>query len=343
MSLGPPFDESGLRRQLQLGSAVLVILVAVIVGILGLSGRTLGRGEHVSVRLKRPGALREGSKLRLAGREIGEVRSLRPDAKGVLVDAFVLREWLPHLHVNSEIFVSSVSILGEAHLEIGPPRSGAALGPVLPLGHEIRGTDPPDLDALLTYTLDNSQEWMKLLGDLRPDAVALLVAGQQLLAHVRALPLDPQTRAGLVSRFVDLFTDARALSAKLDEAGGAKRIFADARAVGSLIDDKSGEVGVILDEARRATDKAEALFALWSGNEMARAGTAWEQLKATGRSVDTIVADLDYLIARVRRGKGTLGGFLTDRELWDDLHESHRQIKQQPWNLLVKPEKKRRK
>ena len=338
MSLGPPFDDSGLRRQLQLGSAVLVALLATIVGILALSSRTLGRGEHIFVRMRLPGALREGSKLRLAGREIGEVRSIVPQQKGILIDAFVLRDWLPHLHKNSEVFVSSVSILGEAHLEIGPPTNGAPPGPSLSPHEEIRGTDPPDLDELLRYTFDNAQTWMQLLSEVRPDLNELFTAGAQLMARVRRLPLDELDFGTMIARAVSLFGDARQLGATLDKAGGSKRIVADARAVGLLLEENSPAMGKILDEVRVATDRTEAIVALWSGGELRRASRAWELLKTTSRSIDTIVDDFQFLIARVQHGKGTLGGLLHDQELWDDLHESHRQIKQQPWNLIVKPD-----
>ena len=342
MSLGPPYDDSGLRRQLQLGSTALVALILTILGILTLSSRTLGRGEHIFVRMRIPGALREGSKIRLAGREIGEVRSIRPDQKGVIVDAFVLRDWLPHLHSNSEVFVSAVSILGEAHLEIGPPPKGGDPGPPLRPGDEIRGTDPPDLDELLRYTLDNAREWMVLLQDVRPETTELFAAGAALMARVRELPIGEGQVSEMVARAVASFADARKLGALLDEAGGGKRILADARAIGALLDERGPELGKILDAVRVSTDRTEAVIALWRGGELDKASHAWETLKGTGRSVDAIVKDLDYLITRVQRGKGTLGGFLQDQELWDDLHESHRQIKQQPWNLLIKSDKKER-
>ena len=37
-------------------------------------------------------------------------------------------------------------------------------------------------------------------------------------------------------------------------------------------------------------------------------------------------------------GEGTLGGILSDRELFDDLHETHRILKSQPWTFILKPQ-----
>jgi hypothetical protein len=39
----------------------------------------------------------------------------------------------------------------------------------------------------------------------------------------------------------------------------------------------------------------------------------------------------------VERGDGTIGGLLSDHELFDDLHETHRILKSQPWTFILKP------
>lgn len=337
MSLGPPFDESGLRRQLQLGSLVIISLALTVLGIILFSGRTLGRGDRIYVRMHLPGALRVWSKVRLAGRDIGEVRDIVPVRGGVLVEAFVLRDWLPHLHKRSEIFVSSVSILGEAHLEVGPPRDGGDAGPSVAPGDELVATDPPDLDKLLSYTLENSREWMKLIEEARPDVQALMSAGASLMTNIESLPVESKQWGDAVERMFQIFRDTQGLIALLDSAGGGKRILADARDIGRLIDEKSPEVGVILDRFADATDRIAKLDALLSDEQLGKATHAWATLKQTSAAVEAIVADVTYLGNRLRRGKGTLGGLLTDKELWDDLHESHRKLKSQPWTLIKPP------
>ena len=54
---------------------------------------------------------------------------------------------------------------------------------------------------------------------------------------------------------------------------------------------------------------------------------------------DRIAADTGALSAAVARGEGSIGGFLTDKELWDDLHETHRLLKWKGWRLMVKTPK----
>ena len=43
------------------------------------------------------------------------------------------------------------------------------------------------------------------------------------------------------------------------------------------------------------------------------------------------------LVAAVERGEGTIGGIMSDVELFDDLHETHRILKSQPWTFILKP------
>ncbi|HEX9101638.1 MAG TPA: hypothetical protein VF997_05510, partial [Polyangia bacterium] len=50
-----------------------------------------------------------------------------------------------------------------------------------------------------------------------------------------------------------------------------------------------------------------------------------------------IAADVRALAAMVERGDGTIGGIMADHELFDDLHETHRILKSQPWTFILKP------
>ena len=47
------------------------------------------------------------------------------------------------------------------------------------------------------------------------------------------------------------------------------------------------------------------------------------------------------IVRAIERGQGTIGGFLVDKEVFDDLHDTHRIIKSQPWSLIMKSGKRR--
>ncbi|HZS41620.1 MAG TPA: MlaD family protein, partial [Polyangia bacterium] len=132
MSLGPPFDSSGIGLQRSVGAVAVIVLGAAIAWVLLLSGRTFGPGVIVRVTMRSTGPLRVGDPVRLAGRRIGEVRgaaiSGAADRRAVEFEVFLERGWARNVRVNSEFFVSTPSVLGEASLEIGPPLDGAGPG-----------------------------------------------------------------------------------------------------------------------------------------------------------------------------------------------------------------------
>src|SRR5512135_517073 len=154
MSLGPPFDDSGRGARYVAGAALVVALVAAVLWVLMLSDRAMGPGVVVRVSMATTGALRVGDKVRLAGRDVGEVRgAVRVHGSGsgdgasgdhVELTVFVARAWAHELRKNSELFVATPSVLGEAYLEIGPPAHHAVPGPPVAPGDLVVGVDPPE-------------------------------------------------------------------------------------------------------------------------------------------------------------------------------------------------------
>jgi ABC-type transporter Mla subunit MlaD len=93
LSLGPPFDDSGRPLRLIAGAALVVGLAIAIVWVLLFSDRALGPGRTVRVKMATTGALRVGDKVRLAGRDVGEVRGAVRVGDHVELRVFVARAW----------------------------------------------------------------------------------------------------------------------------------------------------------------------------------------------------------------------------------------------------------
>lgn len=71
---------------------------------------------------------------------------------------------------------------------------------------------------------------------------------------------------------------------------------------------------------------------------------AVEQFAATGESLNRIstaseqvLADLTAITADVKKGRGSLGAFVRDREIYDDVRELILDLKKNPWKVLWKP------
>jgi ABC-type transporter Mla subunit MlaD len=341
MSLGPPFDASGLRQQQAVGAVVVLALVAAVAWVLLLSGRRFGAGVTFDIEMTNPGLLRAGGKVRIAGREVGEIRTVRSAPRGVVLEAFVERAWAREVHVNSELFVATPSILGEAYLEVGPPAAGAPPGPPIVDGAHVRGVDPPRIDNFFAHTEANLRVILALLRDERPAIDELLVAGDGLLATLGGLPADRGQLGRIRDQFVAALEAGRALSAALGGAGGVGRvrqIAAELRVIAERAAPELRALGLRLDTAGARVD---ALRDLFTDERRAQLAGAIGSLRRAATLGEAAARDLERLAADVARGRGAIGAFLEDRELFDDLHETHRILKSQPWTLILKPIEKR--
>ncbi|HEY2745410.1 MAG TPA: MlaD family protein, partial [Polyangia bacterium] len=231
MSLGPPFDDSGRGARRAAGAAFVVALVAAVVWVLVLSDRALGPGVVVRVAMATTGALRVGDKVRLAGRDVGEVRGAvrvhdavaHDDRAGsggshVELTVFVARAWAPELRANSELFVATPSVLGEAYLEIGPPAHQAAPGPPVRGGELLVGVDPPEIDKFLARSEESVRRALALLRENRPALDELFTAGDELLATLSGLPADRGQFRRIADQTLAAFDAGGALVAALRDS-----------------------------------------------------------------------------------------------------------------------------
>jgi ABC-type transporter Mla subunit MlaD len=340
VSLGPPFDESGLRRQQAVGAFLTVALAAAVGWVLTGSGRTLGRGVSFEVELSRPGLLRSGGKVRLAGQEVGEVRQMRQAARGVTLDVFVARQFAAAVRDNSELFVATPSILGEAYLEIGPPRAGLPPGPPIVEGAHLGGVDPPDIDNFLAHTEGNLRVILGLLRDQRPEIDELLTAGDSFLSTLTGLPADAGQLARIGAQAAQALESGRALLAALRQADAVSHVRQIAADLRTVTDEAAPELRALSRRIDAASARLGNLQALFEPARAAQLASALASLRRAAVLGQTMAESVSRLAADVERGRGTIGAFLADRELFDDLHETHRILKSQPWTLILKPEQR---
>ena len=59
-------------------------------------------------------------------------------------------------------------------------------------------------------------------------------------------------------------------------------------------------------------------------------------LEATSENALVVSADAKAMTADIRAGKGTIGGLMSDQEIYDDLKEMLRELKRRPWKIMWK-------
>jgi ABC-type transporter Mla subunit MlaD len=335
VSLGPPFDASGERLQQAVGAAVVLLIGAAVTWVLLFSGRTLGSGITVHVKMGSTGLLRTGAKVRIAGDEAGEVRAMYLH-DGVRMEVFVLRKFADRVRENSLPFVSTTSVLGEAYLEIGPPANGAAPGAPIADGATLIGAEPPDLDRFFLHAEASVREVLRLLREHRGELDELLTAADAMLATLSSLPADRGQLARIADQFSRALDHGRAMLATIREAGGWARMRDDAHEIAAIADQAGPELrdlGARLDDAITRIDKLRALF---PDDKRARLSEAMEAFRRAAGIAEKIVADVRWLVKRIESGQGSVGAFLADKEIFDDFHETHRIIKGQGLRFLLK-------
>mgnify|MGYP000464550830 CR=1 FL=1 len=120
-------------------------------------------------------------------------------------------------------------------------------------------------------------------------------------------------RAGRVDELPEL---GRQLERSLTPLGQQFRLLAEQ---GELLQSRARDLGVALGPGPRA-DLRRAIA----------------QLGAALAAGERLQADARFLIRYVDSGRGTLGGFNQDMQIFDELKDMSRILKQQSWRVLIK-------
>lgn len=86
-------------------------------------------------------------------------------------------------------------------------------------------------------------------------------------------------------------------------------------------------------DAKGLLEPAQATFDKIA-SDLSETGATVKKLTA---QTETVVRDLAQITSDIRDGKGTLGAFLQDREIYDDVRELVLDLKKNPWKVLWKP------
>jgi ABC-type transporter Mla subunit MlaD len=351
VSLGPPFDESGERLRLLLGAAVAVTLLFVIGVALLAADRSLGEAVTVHVLVKRPGVLHTGAMVRVAGEQIGEVVAIRgfhgepglpdsqPKAEGgdatpVEIELRLRKQKADKVYANSTFLPVNPTVLAEALIEIGPPPGGAAPGPPVQDGQRVRGVDPADIDQLLRKVYVSVELTLQEARDVGPEWTELNEALSALsgrLAHTA--PPELMLRARVQGAAA--LDGTRQLLATL-RSGNVNQLVPVAKELDQTLTPLIGDLRRLGDQAAVLQARASDLGQAFAPGPQADLQRAIAQLRAALATGEQLAADARYLVHYFESGRGTLGGFNQDIQIFDELKETTRILKRESWRVLIK-------
>jgi hypothetical protein len=233
---------------------------------------------------------------------------------------------------NSLVTVNAKGPASPRYLEVVPGEGepGARVEP----GDVLRGVESPGLDRLLRRCYEAMLAARGLLDELGPETRALGATTRSLSAHVEALG-GPGRLERLGVRARQMVTDVvRAWRRVRAGIGDRLKKGSKVALLGDLPEGTEERLVGLTDRWRRLSQQLDAMAESLGPSAWIRGERALHRLGQAVERATAALAVLHALRDRVHRGRGTMGRFLADKEIHDEIKEVHRSLKEGPWRVL---------
>jgi phospholipid/cholesterol/gamma-HCH transport system substrate-binding protein len=283
-----PRTRSLAWSELKIGIVAILALVLLVVLVLAVGGEGgyFWQRYPLKARFSDVQGLKAGAVVRLAGKEIGTVRTVEFSGAEVEVGFELLEDVRPIVTSNTTAAIGSLSLLGEPIIDLRTAPGGTPLA-----DHAyVKTTPPPASFAQLADTASTSLTQMdQLLTDIR--------TGKGTLGRI-------VTDDGLYTEMEALMASAARVANALDAGHGT---------LGSLIKDPSAYAAL-----KSALENLQTTTARINSGQGALGRLLNDE--AMGRSLASTTANLESMTGRLTKGEGTIGKLMTDQQLYDRLN-----------------------
>lgn len=230
--------------------------------------------------------LNEGSQVRIAGVPVGTVTNIEFVGDRVEVTVEISEEMRPRVTTGSTAALGSVSLLGEAAVDITPSTEGT---PIPEWGYIKSGVAVGSLAEVTTQATQGIEQISGLLRDIRGGrgTVGQLFTNDSLYQEMNAL-------------------------------------VAAAENVVQSVNSGRGTLGRLANDpaAAEALERSMQNFEMITARIRAGEGSLGRFLTddAFANSLSNTTSNLDAITGRINRGEGTAGALVTDRELYNRLN-----------------------
>jgi phospholipid/cholesterol/gamma-HCH transport system substrate-binding protein len=283
-----PRTRSLAWAELKIGFITIIALALAAVLIFALTGAGGFAWQRHSLKTVFPNVagLNEGSVVRMAGVPVGTVSEIAFAGEGVEITFEISDDMQARVTTNSTASLGSVSLLGEAAVDITPSATGT---PIPEWGYVRAIPAPGSIAEVTAQATESIEEISGLLRDIR----------------------GGQGTVGQLFTNDALYQEMNALVAAAEDV--TRSISAGRGTLGRLANDPA---------AAEALENSMQNFETITARIRAGEGSLGKFLTddAFAKSLSATTSNLDAITARINRGEGTAGALVTDRELYNRLN-----------------------
>jgi phospholipid/cholesterol/gamma-HCH transport system substrate-binding protein len=318
-----PRTRSLAWSELKLG---VLTITAVVIAALTIFLVTGGQGffwqrYNLKARFASVPGLKTGSPVRLAGVEIGAVSSVMPIDEIVEVEFQVNEKWRDRITTASIARLGSVSLLGEAAVDISPSTKGT---PIPEWGYVPQGKTAAALSDLTDQASEGIGELTGLIHDMRGGrgTIGKLMTDEQLYTELRRF-------VGSAGDLTDTIKGGRGTLGKLINdpatANALESTMKNMEALTGQLKSGQGSLGKLINDDAFAnsltatTRNIEQLVARLNTGD----GTAGKLINdpALYNRLNSLSERLDRVLERLEAGEGTAGQLLKDKQLYESMNK----------------------
>jgi phospholipid/cholesterol/gamma-HCH transport system substrate-binding protein len=319
-----PRTRSLAWSELKIGilSVVALVLASVLIFLLSAEGGFFWQRYSIKTIFTNIQGLKEGAPVRVAGVEVGAVSDVNFLGDQVEVIMEVAQEHQPRITTGSRATLGSVSLLGEAAVDLTASSAGT---PIPEWGYVPTGPIAPTIAEVGAQATEGLEEATALLRDIRQGrgTVGKLFTDEALYRDLNTLVQSADRVASQIAGgrgTLGRLTNDPRLYNELTES------VADLRAVTTRIRSGEGSLGKLLNDpalANALTGTSQNVEAL-TGRLNRGEGTAGKLLTETALydRLASMTERLDTLTANLNAGEGTAGQLLRDRQLYENMNQT---------------------
>ena len=317
-----PRTRSLAWAELKIGllSVFAIVMATFLIFLLSGSGGFFWQQYSLKTMFPDVAGLKEGAVVRVAGVEVGSVSAVNFVGDRVEVVLAVNRAHQPRITTSSAASLGSVSLLGDAAVDITASSAGT---PIPEWGYIRSGPATGTVGDVTSQASAAIKETTALVNDLRAGRGTLgkLVTDDRLYAELTALvgAAEEVTRGisegqGTLGRLASNPAAAKSLESSLDNL----------QAVTARIRSGEGSLGKLLNDdalSRSLTSTTSNLDAI-TGRISRGEGTAGKLVSDAElyNRLNSLSDRFDQVMAGLQQGEGTMGQLMRDRELYENMN-----------------------